>query len=550
MACEAEAKREARKEVLNSYFSELVTSIQDDVLFITNECLARTLITPGIHGKISTLSAPEEKATRLLTAISACMVHQEEGYAKFLGVLEKRLIYKELIAKLRGSLEEAINRKVTAECTDGYHSLKRNKHIPKPTSSQDAFNLPVKTTSAPMGVILARQTAIKRHMPQLKSSVQRIIAPVASQCLTKELITKETYQKVIKPQKPIKYRTKHLLVNVCNCIRANGRKFDVFMEILESRRSCKELVLSVQSDIKVLREGRKSELVVLQHRESIKAETVTTRPDLQAEAVTTGPDLHLRKREVVSSYSHAVETSAPITCTVSETVSDETDYKVLLGTKTVPVKKLHSVGLDPQKEREYHLKMAEKQSEAKLEDLRKKEQASNEEKTKLQNSVADLKEKMRQKDQEIERLIETRGNFEHALESLRVQRSLIEKEQNESQERQTKPLRDRIAELETKITELENEKDDLKKQVKQLTCLVEGLQKSLEKMRATQIDIEEALRETQKNLNARNESLKCTEADLKCTEEKLKRSAKTMNCGVYFIVVVGIFVLVSLFLHW
>ena len=562
--CEAEARREARKEVLNHHFNELVTSIQDDVLYITNECLARRLITPTIHGVISTLSAPEERATKLLTAINACMVHQEEGYTKFLDVLRKRLIFDELIEKLRKSLEEAIDRKVTAECTDGPHSLKHSKHGQRHVNEQDAFNLPIRTTT-PMGMELARQTVIKRHMAQLKSSVQGIIAPVASLCQTKELITKETYNKVINTKKPIKYRTKHLLVSVCNCVRSNGKKFDVFMEILERRRSCKELALIIQNDIRELRKGQKSELVMLQHTEHSVAETVTTIPDLR-----------LRRKQVVSSKASYSETDTPIS--VTEAVGDDGDNKILLGSNTVPVKTIQSVRLDPQREREYQLKMERTQSEAKLEDLRKQEESSKEEKAKLQNSVTELKEEIREKDAEIEQLEKSRDQYKFALETLRVQVSLSEKEQYESKEKQIKPLKEKIAQLEIKIRELEGEKSDLQNQVEGLSRQVDGLQQSLDKMRTTQMSLEAALRETQaalmetqESLNSRNESLKCTEANLKCTEanlksteEKLKQaeeklsvtaqifqqSTKTINYGIFFIVVVGILVLVWLYLHW
>lgn len=71
---------------------------------------------------------------------------------------------------------------------------------------------------------------------------------VADQCQTKEIISKEIYDEVMRLKD--KKRTRHLLVNVCNSVRADGKKFDVFMKILTKCKSCKDLARSIRRDIK------------------------------------------------------------------------------------------------------------------------------------------------------------------------------------------------------------------------------------------------------------------------------------------------------------
>ena len=556
MSCEAVARREARIEVLNGYFNELVTSIQSDVLFITNECLARKLITPTIQVSISNSPAtPGEKATKLLTAIRECMEHQEDCCNKFLTVLKKRLIFDDLIEKIKSSLEETINRKVTAECTDRSHSVRQPKQVKAPHNlpkEQDVFNLP--NTSSRMGVMTARQVVIKRHMSQLKSSMQHFIAPIASQCQTKGLISKETYQSVMKTKKTVKQRTKFLLVNVCNSVRADGEKFDVFIEILEKRQSCKDLALTIKNDIKAMREVKKVKKVTATLSSQSELVLSNQRQQELVETVSTASTLHLRRRERSTELScvHAAESHGPITVS-GEDVDHEVNHNVLLGSQTVSANKIHSSGLSPQREREYNLSMEKKQNEAKLEDLKKKEQASKAKKEKLQNCVAELEDMVREKDQVIEDLTVNRDNLKLALESLRVKISYTEKEHHDSEQKRTEALLNKIKELENQIAKLQEEKgalqkkvNDLTEQVNNLTSEVQVLRLSLEQQAAS---LEDALKT---DLKCNQENLKKSfKENLRCTEERLSRSTFPLQIALAaFVVIVGVSVLVWIYYHW
>ena len=135
--------KQARKEVFNSFFNELVVSIQGDVLYIANACLSRELITSTAHSSIVDSAASlEEKATKLLTAIRNCMVHQKQGQCKFLDILKNRLIFNELVTRIETSVDEIIRHKVAAKCQDGSHALKFEKHsVPRPINTQKEYDL-------------------------------------------------------------------------------------------------------------------------------------------------------------------------------------------------------------------------------------------------------------------------------------------------------------------------------------------------------------------------------------------------------------------------
>lgn len=545
----AEARKEARREVFSLYFSELVTAIQGDILSITNGCLSKKLITPAIHSGISeSTEASGKKATKLLTAIGGCMEHQEGCFNKFLDLLKNSGIFDDLTTKLTTSLGEVITRKIAVECTDEPYSSERSKKSVNAHKEIDVLNLQVRAaSSSPIGMMLARRTVIRQYLLELKTSVRLIIAPVASQCLTKKLISHETYRKVIncKSQKPIQQRTKKLLLNVCYCVRSDGKKFEVFMAILEKHRNCKGLVEKIQRDVKALREGRKSELVVPQYKQQDMA------------PVTSTPNLHQRKKECAKACANEID--MPVA--VSEGTRHGENRNFLFGANTVSTPKVPSLTLDPQRDREYHLIQDRKQNEALMEDLRKKEEVSQKEKKELQDSVTELEKRVREKDEEIEHLKGNKADAQHAMNSLKVKVSFAEKVQHESNDKHTKALKDRLIQLEGKIAELENEKGELQNQV-------ECLQKSLEEVKGSQANLESALRDTQDSLNSSKESLKgteenlkCTEENLKCTEERLKcteerlsitatmfqQAARNLNYVAYCIVVVGI-VIVILFL--
>ncbi len=489
----ATREREAEKEVFISYFSDLASVVEDNFLDIANKCLSSRLINDKIYGDVSSPATPKEKASKLLTAVKNCMRHQQNVLDKFLGILETESIYGRLIADIKQSYQEVLNRKVVDECTDASPSSKEHATS---TSKKQPVDPPTSLT-----VDNARERVIKRYLPKLECRVQGVTAAiVAEQCQAKGLISSEIYGKVKKFQK--KKRAKFLLSNVCHCISADDKKFDEFMGILARRESCKDLARSIQRDVK--RESGRSEVVLIH--------------DL-GNTVTTAPTSQLRRRREVAEMS-TVETDVAIA--VSENGCSEGNSKVLVASRVVSTDKIRPKGIDPRTEQVYHLKMAELQSEAQL--------------RKAEKENAQLKDEIRARDLKIEQLKVEKENLQHTLECVQAKVSFLEKKLYESEEK----LRDKITKHEKQIETLQKENDGLKKKSNSLEAALKESHDSLEKL----------LKANQKKLDESIEELKTTTPTT--TPDKSGPKALT----IFFVVVgiavlaIGSLIVVWLYRHW
>lgn len=488
--------------VFNEYFDKLVVAVQDHVEAIAKESRSKRVInSSALDAILNRLSTPEEKATKLLTSVAG---HQKDALHKFLQLLEKKqLIASELIISIKSSLKEVANRRVTSQCTG--QGRTRKKASSAAMSSQS--------------IMLIRQVVIKNHLADLKSAVQGIIAPLASASQTKRLISKETYRKVMNSKCTGKQRTVCLLSNICNCVRADGKKFEVFLEVLESRRSCKDLVSHIRKDIITMKEGKQ--------------------PLTESTPVS---DSHLRQRR----GSGATRTPPPPTESTDK--PDGSDASKMVHSGILSDLKICTPTVDPQKESEYFRKMDKKQDEAQIHDLRRQNHAdkkkSKAKQRSLEQEITSLKKQMSEKNRQILTLNGERDNFQFALDHLRLKMARSEKEKNGSVE-----LKKKIVELEAKILEIKHEKVDLQCKLDDLNDKFQNLQTSFDEAK---IEFQSTMKETQSLLS----SLKETEVSLSdiYTTERLQQQDSWLKnlCGpsiVVLILVLILFGIIFVFLY-
>ena len=476
-------------EVFTDFFEDLVAAVGSNTLAISNACLSQKLITRCIHGRILEPSgSSEQKATILLRALSDSMGHQKEtGFNKFLTILKNEQVYDDLIERL----EEARDRKHTAECTDELDSSKLDKQslvLPNPTFYR---------TTASRAKLL-RKKAVKKHLTSLSSQVQGVVAAVASTSLTKHLISKKTYDRAMRTDKTSEERTRHLLLSVCKCVRTDINKFNKFLDILNSHRSCQEVVQRIIKDIQQMKETAAA---------SVKEQHDHTTQQLQMEATQAQPSIF-----GVDEYSKS---------------------KILLSSGKTSDVKVWNVEVDPRVEYEHSLRMDKKQDEALLLDSerQKKEFIEQRERkvrclshkidqleqdmldkdkeiSKLKQDVLKKNQELLKREKEIQALEEERDNFQLATDRMKVKVSLVEKEQCT------------ISVLEKRVTDLE------KKIVKQ-SGEINTLQSCLSCKNQEIRDRETSLNENRTQLEATQHLVKALKAELdKSLKAELDKSLK------------------------
>ena len=431
-------------EVFNEYFQKLATSIQDSILDITNECLSKNIITATTQNRVLyDPGTPGEKATKLLSAVRDCMVHQKHCCEQFLTILEKELIFRELVNDMRTSLKEAINRKYTAECQDDLQKNKNQRpkqtlnHTKLPTERKTACKTACKSSSAHQigRDMKIREKVIKEHLTEIKSCVQRLILPIASKCRTKQLISVKVYHEVTSLSRPKKQRSETLLHYVCKAVRNNSKQFDDFIGILESHCSCKKLTQSIKHG---LEEGGIS----------IASKTRSSITQVKTKQTINTPE-HKRKDSMPLALDIAEETDhTKATMAVSD---NNATSLIVLNSGNTTAMKFSTPKVNPDREDEYNKKMDKKQDQVKIAELTKQNEHLKQEKD-------EIEKKLREKNKEINYLEEERDD----LQSVKAKLELELEKQNSETMQTIHSLKKKISDNEKSIGELKGIIKELK----------------------------------------------------------------------------------------
>ena len=483
---------EAKIEVFNDYFSDLVTAIQSCTLSVTNRCLSKQLITEETQKKILNCSTtPEEKATNLLNAVRECMKHQRECFDRFLEILERDQIFGDLIASLKAALE----RKVTAECTDTergsaeqilpQQSLTVQRRLPPDGRAH---------TVKARNMMEIRRSVVKTYLPQLKSSVQGVVAPVACKSLTKKLISKETYQRVMKinqSKEPKESATDYLLHQICTSVKKSSKKFDLFLEVLEKHSSCRDVVDCIKQEIIATKESR-----------------LSTKTEV--------------KNRTLQPYVHTVEEvdRAPL-----PDESGQVDKsKMVYGSGVTSDVRTNDTKVSVQSESAYQWRMDRKQNEEVVCQQKATIDEQDKQLESLSQEIARLKDELARKDLESSLLRDDRNDLQTAIDQMKVRVSFLEKE------RRYKP--DRVDILEAKVTELEGI-------IKEVNKEKGNLQEQLKTTEGKYQETLATLKDTQKMLEGAQTTIKENETTMKANQMTMKYTNKLIififGCCLFFL---------------
>ncbi len=530
------ARIQAEKEVFNEYFNTLVTSIQCCVLEITNDCLSKTLICPATHRQIiHDPATPGTKATTLLTAIrDGIGVQRESSVKRFLTVLGEQIIFSELIMKFDESLEEVINRKKTAECEEDLQkyetnrlstdartkatllspkkqwlSLEKQQRSPKQQklSPEQQWLSPKQQQPSPkqqhlsseqkqLGTfervnrrrlaerkskfrvtMIARQSVIKQHLPEMKKVVEGLITPIASKCVTKQIITKEFNKNVIRPTISKERRTKKLLHNVCKCVRTNKEKFDDFLGILDNHSACKQLIKNIKKSLRQLEDQEVYQALGVQKVQSISQ-----------------PDSPLQR----SSHSSMTISAESCSDDIPAECSPVTIVSGRHGDEAKTVTLLQSGTVSKSAEAKYYSELDKQQDRAVMDDLQSQNENLRMKKQQNEMEIVTLRRELNEKEREVHDLREEVGTFQHCME--RVNLKMSEKRSHTGSEITTEELKKIISKNEKKIDMLEKEKREVENNLKLLNENFKILQEQFRTNQATLNDTQKGLQETQKEL--------------------------------------------------
>ena len=407
------------KEVLTAHLTELVSSIQGNVLKVAYLCFEKNLIPEDTYRGI----LASKNATNLVTAITYCAMDQDECYSKFLCVLKSFPMYKDLVNTLEQDHQDAIDRNHTASCTDAsVPSPQPTEHILEPGTchGQSTTSLPLKEHSHEEAMQEARQKAIKRHLKELIPSVQPYVKIITEQCKQTELISSQIYTELIRSRKDTETRTRLLLKHVRNGVRADGVKFDKFIEILVSRRTWKGIALKIQ-------EVEKSERMKVQRM------------------ATTGSNNEPKKFDAASNPSPStdLEFETPLSTNAVKETANTGDTLFVSG--QFPAGKQSDFQMD------------QRQTVAQEAKLKK-----------LEEENIELKHQLKVKDLKIERLTIKKEELEFTLMKLKLQVANNERRFYDHEER----LKDLVNGHNTEINKLKEQVKDLQKTLeKQQNCL-------------------------------------------------------------------------------
>ena len=525
---------EVQKQVFGQYFDTLVKSIQNSTLRVTNDCLLHKLITPKTQKKILHISDSPGKentltkqATELLTAIGNQIEHQKDWNSKFITVLEKHGC-SDLIRDFKKSCREARIHKMATECEDHYKMPKpssnsltshgKKRYSLEQASPLSATKLSIQQSTSPTHTkkakahMQSRERTIKQHLPQMKIVVQRLIAPIAEKSLAKQIISKEVYKKAVKGKITKEERASFLLHNVCKSVRGDQKKFDDFIEILNSPPSCKDLVRRIREALE------ESDGLAVAVEEENWSEPVEQVFPLQPPTSSLCHRKQGGSKELNSSSAREqVHFTIGETDTKQASSSDNSKSEILLGSGKSINTKVHRATVHPEREAEYHRKMDKQQDQAQIEDLKRKNELTSLEKQRMSEQILKLKEKVKKKDKEINLLKQEKEDYQLTLDTLKVRYASLEKQLESIPE-----LKKMITHHERKIAKLEKERNDLQEELRRCN------EKSLE-TQETLKETQAALKETQTTLKHNQETLKETQMDLKETRDDLSNVVQLLR---------------------
>ena len=300
----------------------------------------------------------------------------------------------------------------------------------------------------------SRLRAIDNHLPQLEHTIERLVTAISGECLTKKIISKDTYQNVLQSGKTKRDKTLYLLSKVWKTIRDDDEKCQQFIQILESHKSCRDVVTKIKQDIEAFTDRS----VTAQESQG----TFITKATFQS-------------KQLVANDNHK---SSPCLHLIPE--QRQTRYHIsamVTGTSLKIDARLRESRIDPEVQAKQYAKMDQQQLEAKLAELQKANEQIIAESKEVQKERditnrkrAELEEKLKSKDMKLDKVSTEKDDLKLSMDLLRKKMSRAEKKRYIAEN-----VANQISKYEQTIIELQHEKrgltDNFQKISKKYECL-------------------------------------------------------------------------------
>jgi len=203
-----------------SFFAQ-EPALEGNVEKISQACSIKGVISTWTYERIRGAPSGKRKVMILVNGIEAFIRANTDGFGVFLYLLRSTSC-EELARNLEVLLAGATERTCKAQAT--------SKKTTKVNRQRE------------------RIKAIKKNWDNLVKVCEKMLNPIASDCLTKKIITKKVYQEATKKNGDKKARTEHFLKCICTAISKDSTSttFEVFLKILKKRRTCGQVAKEIE----------------------------------------------------------------------------------------------------------------------------------------------------------------------------------------------------------------------------------------------------------------------------------------------------------------
>ena len=445
---------QAQKEALSFFTQD--PELEENVAKISLACSKKGVISTKTYERILGAPSGKRQVVILVNGISTFIrVNKDNfnGFGVFLYLLQLTSC-EELAKKLDVLLKEAIERTCKAQASSKKSKVHRKREDD------------------------ARLKALENNWDNLVSVCERMLNPIASDCLTKKIVTKQVYQEATRKPGNKKAKAELFLKHVCTAILKDSTNFEIFLNILKKRRPCSLVAREVEFCI-----GRKHELVVP------PASTLPPRGH-----VALAPDLPVVLKPFGANASFDSSTGEGNVCPeshgIQEVASEGNDDLAVDNSGNIQSLKSHKQRMDERRENKEDLR-----------DLTQKNENLKEENYKIILDIEVLKKELSEKQSELR---DKELEKDKLTEEVRTLEMAVCKAKESDQ---VKVLKTRIAERERDIGVKDKRIQTLEKEKNKLMKDLSGKNSELDSTKKVLLDTQQVLNEVRRL--SQQQSIEC-----------------------------------------
>ena len=442
----------AQKEALSFFAQD--PALEENVAKISLACSENGVISTKTYERILGAPSGKRQVVILVNGIKTFIRVKKDdfnGFGVFLYLLQSNSC-EELAKKLEVLLVEAIERTCKAQASSKKSKVHRIR-------KDDA-----------------RLKALENNWDNLVSVCERMLNPIASDCLTKKIVTKQVYQEATRKPGNKKARTELFLKHVYTAISKDSTNFEIFLNILKNKRPCSLVAREIESCL-----GKRHELVVAPASTLPPREQVVSASDLPVALKPFGTSFDSSTGEGnVWQESHGIQ----------EVASEGNDDLAVDNSGNMRSLKSHKQRMDERRENKEDLR-----------DLTQKNENLKEENYKIILDIEFLKKKLSEKQSELR---DKELEKDKLTEEVRTLEMAVCKAKESDQ---VKVLKTRIAERERDIGVKDKRIQTLEEEKNKLMKDLSGKNSELDSTKKVLLDTQQVLNEVRRL--SQQQSIEC-----------------------------------------